>query len=146
MSSSNSYKVCPQCKTSAPLNTESCANCGRAYKTKFEEPAERTQFYTPPTDPVLKVDLTPVAIQRRQTAPQVVAIILAVLLAGAGQICNGQYAKGAVILLICLVLWFWIPLIGLMIVFPVWLTCLIDTILISSRIVRGEVVGDWQFF
>ena len=165
----SSYKECPRCKTPALLATEICQNCGRVYKTKFEEPEAKTQMFTPPSEPLLRPphphytqpqeyrppQQYPQPLQRQYPLPpkyiQYVpgtfnvapSILLTLLLLGLGQCSNGQSAKGMTLLLVGVVGGLATAgILGLVI----WVIAFIDAILIANRLHRGEAVGPWQFF
>lgn len=64
-------------------------------------------------------------------------------LTGAGQIYNRQYVKGGVLLVITIAFAFMTCGAFVCIAWPV---LLIDAVLIASRLNRGEIVRQWQFF
>lgn len=44
-----SYKICPQCQRSLPVNAPQCSGCGRRFSTQFTPPpVQQTQAYAPP--------------------------------------------------------------------------------------------------
>lgn len=70
------------------------------------------------------------------------AVFLAALITGAGQMANKQVAKGITLLLASILVNFVVPFGGAI----VWIIAFVDAIHVAARLNRGEPVGDWQFF
>jgi TM2 domain-containing membrane protein YozV len=70
-----------------------------------------------------------------------VAGLFSFFIPGAGQIYNGQIAKGLLILLLSLSL-----LLSCLGTIIIWIIGIIDTVMIAQKLQRGQSVGKWEWF
>ena len=84
-----------------------------------------------------------------------VALMIAMLFPGGGQLYNGQVGKGVSLVvvtlagLISIALWVRLPalmLLGLAVGVLLWLTAIIDAAIIAHRLIRRQSVRMWQWF
>jgi hypothetical protein len=77
------HKICPQCKTPAPLDAGFCGQCGRQYRTQFAPPPASTA--SPPVDDAaprsFPIAAPPRAMLRLAQAAVALVAFLGVLLA-----------------------------------------------------------------
>lgn len=130
-----SQKICPRCGQPAYLNAPTCAQCGHLFRTNFAQ--QPTQVFHPRPIKTDDIQMCP------GTHSVIAAAVLSLFLTGGGQIYNRQYVKGVVLLVITIALAFGTCGAFVCIAWPV---LLIDAILIASRLNRGEIVRQWQFF
>lgn len=135
----SSFKKCPKCQTVAAIDAPVCVICGHQFRTQFtanQGTPDPTQAFTPiqPQQPYGY----PV---QNSHSPGIAALLTFVLL-GAGQMYNGQVAKGflflaTAILFGCL---FWpISLV-------IWVVGLVDAIMVGDKKQKGQFIDQWQFF
>jgi hypothetical protein len=144
---SQPYKVCPQCKQPAALDLQTCLRCGHLYRTQFVPPTQQTQMFVPPPiqpyPPVFNAGQRGISVPPGSHSPVIAVLLSLLLLICAGQFYNRQYAKGLVILGGSIVIVVLTAGLALIIVWPV---ALFDAGMIASRLNRGEVITEWQFF
>jgi len=82
MSTSVSAKRCPQCGKVTGLHTGECGACGHRFRTRFEEPADRTEAFDAvmlPRPPAPRSSapspLRPPLLRRRAASPFVMAFL-----------------------------------------------------------------------
>ncbi|MFM7320650.1 MAG: hypothetical protein ACKO5K_03870 [Armatimonadota bacterium] len=77
-------------------------------------------------------------------------LTLAFALCGGGQLMNGQWAKGFLFVALVAVLAVLAGTRGdarfFLVSVALWLTALVDAVLIGRRIAHGEAVGPWSWF
>lgn len=74
MKTSVSAKRCPQCGKVTGLHTEECGGCGHRFRTRFEEPADRTEAFDAHVLPRTPAAAPP-AGPRRRASPFVLAFL-----------------------------------------------------------------------
>lgn len=147
------YKVCPRCDAQAAATAPSCPQCAHAYPVNTVPPqdSEHSRISEAPPLPHLNYQqhpellvAEPGMIQVRQGTHRVgTAILINLLLTGAGQMYNKQVAKGFALLLAA---------VGISIItngiggIGVLIFCMVDAGKVGARLNRGEAVGKWQFF
>ena len=149
-------KTCPKCGRTDNLGASACTNCSHVYRTRFDaapfdaapfekSPPAPTQMYQPPQQGYYQPPPRPVdAIQARPGSHSVAtAVILSLVLIGAGQMFNKQVLKGITFLLGAILLA--VPTYGGSFLVAS-IIGLVDAIQIANRLNRGEVVTQWQFF
>ena len=164
-------KTCPKCGRTDNLGASACTNCSHVYRTRFDaapfdaapfekSPPAPTQMYQPPRVPpptppaqyhqppqqgYYQPPPRPVdAIQVRPGSHSVAtAVILSLVIIGAGQMFNKQVLKGITFLLGAILLA--VPTYGGSFLVAS-IIGLVDAIQIANRLNRGEVVTQWQFF
>ena len=74
MKTSVSAKRCPQCGTVTGLHASECGACGHRFRTRFEEPAERTEAFDAFVRPRMAAPRPPLP-RRRGVSPFVLAFL-----------------------------------------------------------------------
>lgn len=111
---------CPYCDNPLPPQTAQCPHCGAAV--------------TPVSGP------SSVSGPKQQLKSPGVALFLSLLIAGSGQMYNGQVAKGLFVLFACFFLW--VIDLG----FIVNILACIDAYKIAQKINNGRQVSGWEWF
>ena len=114
---------CPYCDNPLPPQTAQCPHCGAAV-TPTSAPAGGQQGGTS----------TP------QSKSPGLALFCSLMIAGCGQLYNGQTAKGVCIFFLCVFLW--VVDLG----FVVTILACIDAYRIAQKINSGRQVGPWEWF
>lgn len=164
-------KACPRCGRVWPLSILYCANCSHQFRTRFDAqgsviaPPDRTAVFAPPAQP---------AEGRPHAGSHLfVAILLALVWPGFGQIYSGQYGKGLflvgvgilapiagfVALLSACAAMGSLPqqgtasdsagvslLVFLALLASLGLVIFLDALCIALRVSRREIVAPWQWF
>lgn len=143
--SQSQLKRCPQCGASHFLDAPVC-HCGHQFRTQFGQPnINQTQMFTVPNAPqqYWAPSVHPGLIAKAPGTHSVfVAILLHLLLTGAGQMYNQQVGKGFTMLgVTVLMACAFFP-----IAFLLWVVILADAIAIASKLNLGYPVREWQFF
>lgn len=126
-----SGSFCSHCGARVADQARYCASCGQSLSTAILQ-AEAT----PPVDPAGLV-LNP------NPLPPWGAALCSLLIAGLGQMLLGQVAKGAVILLVGLVVGALTAGFGAIII---WLIAAVDAYQIAKKLNSGAQVRKWEWF
>lgn len=156
---SQPHKICPRCQTPAAVDAQFCSRCGHGYRTQFQQdqtvlgaPQPPYQApYQPPPPPGYPYGQQPPSYGPRpdfiQVAPgthsSVTAMLMTLLIVGAGQWYNKQIIKGVVLLVVSMAL---LVITGCLAVFVIYPVAMIDAYQVGARLNRGEPVGQWQWF
>lgn len=132
-------KICPKCQTPTALDSKFCNKCGHGFRTDFSDQTQLARPILPQTQYQAQPNQNLIYRPDQSTTTPV---LLAFVLTGGGQMANGQVGKGffflGVVIVLCFTFW-----IGAVLI---WIMAILDAILISQRLQRGEAVGQWQFF
>lgn len=139
--SAPSFKKCPKCQTVATIDAPICGACGHQFRTQFtpQAPPDPTQAFNP-IQPQFQQPYYGQPVPTRHNPG--VAILLHILLTGAGQMYNGQVAKGFLVLFLMILVFigYWPGTIVL------WVVAFIDAIMVANKKRQGFYVDAWQFF
>jgi len=154
------HKACPRCGQSDHLQATVCQRCGHQFRSQFDVP-QQTQVFPPlppPTFPPQMLTPSPGYLPPGyyQAPPGThsvgVAVLLSLVLTGAGQFFNRQTGKGCMFLfggvgvvVFSLILSFFTFGLALLLIPAWWIWALVDAALIGSKINRGVPVGPWDF-
>ena len=135
---------CANCNSQVAPGAKNCPVCGAAIQQQqpySQVPPQQPYGQVPPQQPYGQVPPQQPYGQAlvAQKSPGL-ALFLSCLLAGIGQMYNGQVAKGIVLLVIEVLFW------GLFLGWVVSIVAMIDAYKIAEKINQGRVVGDWEFF
>jgi TM2 domain-containing membrane protein YozV len=114
------FRVCPICRTPLSAQTQQCPQCLHCFHPMgglIQRPAGRSSPW--------------------------VAIGLSLLCSGAGQMYNGQWAKGVVVLLATILAALVLGCLG---AFLLYILAISDAFAIAERLNRGEPIAAWSWF
>jgi TM2 domain-containing membrane protein YozV len=141
MATSTQVKRCPQCGTVVVASAVACPTCGLSYVQSQAPP----QYAPPPNYAPAPPYVPPGTVWK---APGTHSVLLAVLLSlccivGAGQLVNGQVAKGLVLFCAALVIGVLTGGVGTLVF---WALAVVDAGLVAQKLNRGWPVGQWDWF
>lgn len=123
-------KSCPRCQQALPMDAAFCGRCGQ----------DQRQIYSPYAHQVENRDDIQMAPGNHSAG---VALFLALLVIGVGQMYNRQVIKGVVFLLIALIA---VPASAFILWLPLALLTTIDAYCIGKKLAVGKRVGQWEMF
>ena len=126
-----SSSFCPNCGAHSTAQARYCASCGLSLSATV-----------PQTDQSMPVDPAGLVLNPNPLPPWGAALC-SLLVAGLGQMLLGQVAKGAVILLVSVVVGVLTAGFGAIII---WLIAAVDAYQIAKKLNSGAQVRKWEWF